>query len=102
MTGIDGLGTAALAWGESVVTSGVNLSAVRVLLRRLGLPVATLGLEGGCPVVEEAGPGGEEVGVGDTDVRLPQVLKQGIGNNCSMVITFSTQLAGKLPIAPIV
>lgn len=70
MTGVDGFGAAAVVCGESAVGSGVNLSAVRVLLRRLGLPVATLGLEGGWPLTEEAGPGIKEVGVGVTDGRL--------------------------------
>ena len=56
--------------GESAVALGVNLSAVRVLLRRLGLPMVVLGLEGACPLMEEAGPGIAEVGVGVTNGRL--------------------------------
>ena len=70
MTGVDGFGAAAVVCGESAVASGVNLSTVRVLLRRLGLPVAALALEGGWPVTEEVGPGMKEVGVGMTDARL--------------------------------
>ena len=70
MTGVDRVGAAAVVCGESSEASGVNLSAVRVLLRRVDLPADALGLEESCPLMEETGPGNEEEGVGTTNGRL--------------------------------